>query len=70
MYFNVYKARAYSYSDYNFKTIEEVSAYLHISGVLSFSRNQCSKSLVAKYNGWIITLENSVIFGSTAANAL
>lgn len=61
MYFNVYKANAYNYTDYNFNTLKEVERKLHISKTISFTRDKYSKLLFAKYEGWTITLHDGIM---------
>lgn len=55
MYINVYKASAYSYTDRNFKTLEEAEAYLKIDKCPNFTTNS-SGLLVAKVNDWKISI--------------
>lgn len=55
MYFNCYKAEAYSYTDKNFATIEEVKKYLHCENLV-FYPNRCGE-LETKVDKWRITVK-------------
>ena len=55
MYFNCYKSEAYSYTDKNFATIEEVKEYLHVENI-TFYVNNCGE-LEAKIGKWRVTVK-------------
>lgn len=62
MYFNVYKAEAYSYIDRNFEKIDEVKKYLHVTtDCFKFKRCKSSGRLITKYNNYTITLNDGVM---------
>ena len=61
MYINVYKAEAYSYTDKNFQTIEEVKKYLKMDENEDFHFITELGALVATYGKWEITIKEGEI---------
>ena len=63
MYINIYKAEPYNYIDKNFKTIEEVKDYLHITDKLDLFSFVDSDNIeyFAEYKKWTITIKEGEI---------
>lgn len=57
MYINVYKSDAYSYTDYNFKSLDDAKRCVGVTGCLNFQINECTEELFARANGWIVTVK-------------
>ena len=61
MYINVFKASPYSYTERNFKTLEEAKSYLNVTETINFKTWECTGELIAKVNGWTIMVKEGLM---------